>query len=312
MRSLEHGQDRSENLLGVQLHGRGHAVEYGRGDEVTMIIGRSGQSLSARDQACSLFLTLLDGIEVALELGLADRRAHRDPGRCAVADLETPDRIEATVLGAFRLAHGTANVVPMRPVATAPVVAARRFSHSWMAVAATIVVGVAATLVSWQAMRSGPIVAPPSDRGLVAEKTPTERPPAKPPVAPPVDKRPDDGQYPGVAPGRGGGGGPVIPVSNTAGGRRISRPTQTLPESEAQELVTDFFSLVPASGFAPTEGGQLVRLEVPRSSLASLGVPIPVGNPDGSVTADLVMGYDGVAHAIRFVQPRMTDERRTR
>lgn len=228
------------------------------------------------------------------------------------ADLETPGRIEATVLGAFRLAHGTANVVPMRPVATAPVVAARRFSHSWMAVAATIVVGVAATLVSWQAMRSGPIVAPPSDRGLVAEKTPTERPPAKPPVAPPVDKRPDDGQYPGVAPGRGGGGGPVIPVSNTAGGRRISRPTQTLPESEAQELVTDFFSLVPASGFAPTEGGQLVRLEVPRSSLASLGVPIPVGNPDGSVTADLVMGYDGVAHAIRFVQPRMTDERRTR
>ena len=228
------------------------------------------------------------------------------------AELEAPDRIEATVLGAFRLAHGTANVVPLRPIATAPVVAARRFSHRWMAVAATIVVGVAATLVSWQAMRSGPIVAPPSDRGSIAENPPAGRAPEKPPVTQQEDHRPDDGQYPGAAPGRGRGGGPVIPVSNIAGGRRISRPTQAIPQSEAQELVTDFFSLVPASGFAPTEGGQLVRLEVPRSSLASLGVPIPVGNPDGSVTADLVMGYDGVAHAIRFVQPRMTDERRTR
>lgn len=228
------------------------------------------------------------------------------------AELEAPGRIEATVLGAFRLAHGTANVVPLRPVVAAPVVGARRFSHSWMAVAATIVVGVAATLVSWQAMRSGPIVAPPSDRGSIAEDPPAGRATEKPPVAPPVDERAGDGQYPGAAPGRGGGGGPVIPVSNSAGGRRFSRPTRALPESEPQELVTDFFSLVPASGFAPTEGGQLVRLEVPRASLASLGVPIPVGNPDGSVTADLVMGYDGVAHAIRFVQPRMTDERRTR
>ncbi len=230
----------------------------------------------------------------------------------ADVDLDAPDRIEATVLGAFRLAHGTANVVPLRPASAAPASSARRLSSRWIAAAAAIVIGVAATLFTWQAMRSGPIVVPVSDVVPVASKPGGMSTTTPPPVAPPRNPKVDDGVYGGSAPARGIPQGPAIPVSNTAGGRRTTRPAQPLPTSEPTELVTDFYSLVPASGFAPTEGGQLVRLQVPRASLASLGVPLPYGNPDGSVTADLVMGYDGVAHAIRFVQPNMTDERRIR
>lgn len=235
-------------------------------------------------------------------------------GQVATADaeLEAPDRIEATVLGAFRLAHGTANVVPLRPVAAAPVVATRRFSRRWQAAAAAIVIGVAGTLFTWQAIERGPNVVPAPEGGSIAAKPSGELAPPTRTVTPPVDRSNDDGSYGGVVPGRGIPEGPIIPVSNNTGSRRATRPARPLPTSEPTELVTDFYSLVPASGFAPTEGGQLVRLQVPRASLASLGVPLPYGNPDGSVTADLVMGYDGVAHAIRFVQPNMTDERRIR
>lgn len=228
------------------------------------------------------------------------------------AELEAPDRIEATVLGAFRLAHGTANVVPLRPVSAAPVVAVRRFSRRWQAAAAAIVIGVAGTLFSWQALRGGPVVVPKAEGVSIAVKPPVETVPPPLPVPPPVDRNTADGSYGGSVPGRGIPEGPIVPVSNNTGSRRATRPARPLPASEPTELVTDFYSLVPASGFAPTEGGQLVRLQVPRASLASLGVPLPYGNPDGSVTADLVMGYDGVAHAIRFVQPNMTDERRIR
>lgn len=228
------------------------------------------------------------------------------------AELDAPDRIEATVLGAFRLAHGTANVVPLRPVAAEPVVPSSRFSRRWQAAAAAIVIGVAGTLFSWQALRGGPVVVPKPEGASIAVTPSGEVATPFQPVPPPRDRSVDGGSYGGIAPGRGIPEGPVIPVSNSAGSRRTTRPTQPLPTSEPTELVTDFYSLVPASGFAPTEGGQLVRLQVPRASLASLGVPLPYGNPDGSVTADLVMGYDGVAHAIRFVQPNMTDERRIR
>lgn len=228
-------------------------------------------------------------------------------GDVAQADrgLEAPERVEATVLGAFRLAHGTANVVPMRPVVVTPATAPRRFSHRWMAAAAAIVVGFTATLVSWQAMRSEPIGVEAPVKVPIASKPLAETTPPTRPVTPPAEAVVKDPPFSGAAPGRGNSKRPIIPVLNNADNRAVPAP-------EPQELVTDFYSLVPASGYAPMEGGQLVRLQVPRASLASLGVPIPVGNPNGSVTADLVMGYDGVAHAIRFVQPNMTDERRTR
>lgn len=235
-------------------------------------------------------------------------------GQVATADaeLEAPDRIEATVLGAFRLAHGTANVVPLRSVAAAPVVTPRQFSRRWLAAAAAIVIGVAGTLFTWQAMERGPNVVPKPEGVSIAVKPSSETASPPLPATPPQDRSAGRESYGGSVPGRGIPEGPVIPVSNNSGARRTTRPVRPLPTSEPTELVTDFYSLVPASGFAPTEGGQLVRLQVPRASLASLGVPLPYGNPDGSVTADLVMGYDGVAHAIRFVQPNMTDERRIR
>lgn len=70
------------------------------------------------------------------------------------------------------------------------------------------------------------------------------------------------------------------------------------------ESVTEFIPLVAGAPAAtPLEGGQLVRVQLPRAALASLGLPLNVerGNEE-RVRADVLLGNDGMARAIRFVR----------
>jgi hypothetical protein len=60
------------------------------------------------------------------------------------------------------------------------------------------------------------------------------------------------------------------------------------------------------------DGGQIVRVEVPRSALASLGFQVNPQRADEPITADVVLGHDGVARAIRLVQTSHNTERSTR
>ena len=78
-------------------------------------------------------------------------------------------------------------------------------------------------------------------------------------------------------------------------------------ERAAVEVATAFFPL--DYGGMPVSNPQLVRLEVPRTALAAFGLtPIDVpgggspGTASGTVQADVVVGEDGVARAIRFVR----------
>ena len=48
-------------------------------------------------------------------------------------------------------------------------------------------------------------------------------------------------------------------------------------------------------------GGQVVRVEMKRSSLFALGVNIPLENDDTVIKADLLIGRDGVTRAIRMI-----------
>jgi hypothetical protein len=50
------------------------------------------------------------------------------------------------------------------------------------------------------------------------------------------------------------------------------------------------------------EGGQIVRVEVPRSALANFGLPVNMERSNERVKADVLYGVDGLAHAIRFVK----------
>ncbi|HZG54085.1 MAG TPA: hypothetical protein VEZ40_18420, partial [Pyrinomonadaceae bacterium] len=69
------------------------------------------------------------------------------------------------------------------------------------------------------------------------------------------------------------------------------------------ESVTEFLPLVagaPAS--TPLESGQLIRVQLPRAALSSLGLPLNAERGNEPVKADVLLGNDGRAHAIRFVR----------
>ncbi len=77
-------------------------------------------------------------------------------------------------------------------------------------------------------------------------------------------------------------------------------PVQPVP-AEPTEVATEFYPLIP--GFDPDEAGNqpAVRVEMPRTVLASFGLPVDVERIDVPVKADLVIGETGMAQAIRFV-----------
>ena len=79
------------------------------------------------------------------------------------------------------------------------------------------------------------------------------------------------------------------------------QPQQADAPVITRELVTEFFPL----GYSnvPARGGYVVRMQVPRSALASFGIA-PIGNdgPPSGVLADVVIGDDGLARAVRFVR----------
>jgi hypothetical protein len=67
------------------------------------------------------------------------------------------------------------------------------------------------------------------------------------------------------------------------------------------ESVTEFVPLV-AGGAPPLTSGQLVRVELPRSAVASLGLPLDPARVGETIKADVLLGEDGLARAIRLVR----------
>jgi hypothetical protein len=70
----------------------------------------------------------------------------------------------------------------------------------------------------------------------------------------------------------------------------------------SREITTDFLLLSSVSRSAPMERGQLVRVRMPRSALVSFGLPMNAERAEIPIKADLLVGEDGVARAIRFVR----------
>lgn len=75
----------------------------------------------------------------------------------------------------------------------------------------------------------------------------------------------------------------------------------TLPVSQPKEIATDFILLTYDEGGVGSDA-QMVRVELPRSAMASFGLPVNMDRSDQRVKADVLVGADGLARAIRFVQ----------
>jgi hypothetical protein len=85
--------------------------------------------------------------------------------------------------------------------------------------------------------------------------------------------------------------------------RRSAKPTtnQSKPTGN-NEIATDFLPVTYGGVANLADGGRMVRVELPRSAMASFGLPVNMDRANEKVKADVLLGVDGLAHAIRFVR----------
>ena len=82
----------------------------------------------------------------------------------------------------------------------------------------------------------------------------------------------------------------------------VKETANSITPDSAAEITTDFMPVGYASATTLQDGGQLVRVELPRSALVAFGLPMNVNRYDEKVKADVFFSADGMARAIRFVQ----------
>jgi hypothetical protein len=158
-----------------------------------------------------------------------------------------------------------------------------------LAAAAAILVFFIASVVVWR--REAP-----SDSNKLANTTTptpalTPAPPA-PTLEPTAPESPESMNDRSIARPRA--------VSNSA--RRATERRAALESlAEESEIASEFVPITYASDARVLQNGFVVRVEVPRETLISMGLPLNVERGKESVKADVMMGDNGVAYAIRVV-----------
>lgn len=221
----------------------------------------------AHSDACGDCAARLDD-EQMLTLGLQSLATDME-------SLEAPREIEAKLLEAFRA----------RPVAVEKSASIRANPRYWIAaIAAMLLIAISVVVFSLSKR-------PAENRSVTSNQ---EEPPppnqSKEQVAQDVEK-PAAGEMPKrVYPKR------IRPVS-----LRKSE-TASVANHVTKEIATDFIPLSYMSATSLQEGGQIVRVQLPRSALANFGLPVNMDRYNEKVKADVLYGVDGMARAIRFVQ----------
>jgi hypothetical protein len=81
-----------------------------------------------------------------------------------------------------------------------------------------------------------------------------------------------------------------------------NRDSTVAANHSGNEVTTDFMPVGYTSPMNLQDGGQVMRVELPRSTLAGFGLPVNMERVNERVKADVLVGPDGQARAIRFVQ----------
>ncbi|HEV7681223.1 MAG TPA: hypothetical protein VGO68_03805 [Pyrinomonadaceae bacterium] len=200
-----------------------------------------------------------------------------------------PARIKVDLLTAFAAQQQSSStsdrVVP---------IASRRKLGWWAAaaVAAAAVVVFAVVLPIWQGAPSpGPesrvaVKAPPPETPTA---TPTTTPTATPAVPPRI----------GEAAPKPSKAAEKRPVLRQRSPRVI---TGSENETVAGNTVNEFVPLTYLATATAIDTGTIVRVQLSRSALVRLGLPINIESSNETVRAEVVMGDDGVARAIRLIE----------
>jgi hypothetical protein len=201
--------------------------------------------------------------------------------RALAEDMETlgaPEELETKLLKAFR-AHQV--VTP---------IARRRLNASYwpIAIAAMLLIAIGVVVFRWNKDTVD------TRRQAVKQTQPQKSPENdnKPQDEPPKDVEYQAVNVPSKRPNR--------KPARKAGARR---PENTqVANHAANEIATDFIPLSYMNAASLQDGGQIVRVELRRSALANFGLPVNMDRYNEKVKADVLLGIDGMAHAIRFVQ----------
>jgi hypothetical protein len=94
----------------------------------------------------------------------------------------------------------------------------------------------------------------------------------------------------------------ALPFRQQAGRQPAVTDAGPASAGATREVVTEFFPL--QYSVVPVTDGHVLRLQVPRAALASFGVAAfdAPDNTSATVPADVVVGNDGLARAVRFVR----------
>ena len=198
----------------------------------------------------------------------------------AAESTEAPMRVETSLMAAFRQGHSGEPA----PVFASSRVTNRRLVYIGVGVAAVLVIVVLLALIASRSHRE--TNAPQQAAGS----------PRTTPDAPP--SRPETGSLARQPSGRERQPNHRMKSSARSNHRAID---QGLSAGEV-EIATDFFPLVNRESLAEMDGGQVVRVELPRTALMSFGLPMNMDRASERIKADVVVGDDGLARAIRFVR----------
>lgn len=198
------------------------------------------------------------------------------------AEMETlgaPAAVESKLLEAFRNRH----------VVTPIAVSRRSNSRYWAAaIAAMLLIAISVVVFRWSKGADEP-------RQAVQQAAPQVTPENKAPQNKPAE------QFAGVQEQED-------PLPQRPKPKRIRNSSVRRPESAQlanhvnNEIATDFIPLSYMSAASLQDGGQIIRVQLPRAALANFGLPVNMDRYNERVKADVLFGVDGRAQAIRFVQ----------
>ena len=200
---------------------------------------------------------------------------------------EAPARIKSNLMAAFAQQRA-------EPVTNGNVVhlSSRREPRWWTAAAVAAAAAVllfAVILPFWKSARA-PISQPPQ----IAENAP---PVMVPTAAPSPAEKPAPVTNPDST--NKGGGGSRKPRVSREPNRRVVKAGEI--ETVAQNTSTEFLPLTYLARATAIDTGTIVRVQLSKSALLRLGLPINIESSNESVRAEVVIGDDGVARAIRLV-----------
>lgn len=210
---------------------------------------------------------------------------------------EAPARVREALLAAFAARHGVAgerheearpaNVVTLR---------SRRAARVWFAAGAA---AAAAVILLSLTLNSLVRLSPDGSPSKPQEVSETRPLPAQTPAGLKVERQ-------GIL--VGGTSAQTAPFKKrtaaraTKTARNFKNETRGASAAVAQSNGNEYLPLTYLSDATAIESGTVVRVELSRTALISLGVPVEPNRSDETLKADVVLGDDGVARAIRLVQ----------